>query len=83
MSEKMVPLSIRELLDRMTTEYNRIERAFTVQEGFKISRYEEWRKKYADSLGKEAVANLKGEDKFLPIFGEKLEVPENRAGDGR
>ncbi|HBE15024.1 MAG TPA: putative selenate reductase subunit YgfK [Ruminococcaceae bacterium] len=75
MSEKMVPLSIRELLDRMTTEYKRIERAFTVQEGFKISRYDEWRKKYADSLGEQAVANLSGEDKFLPIFGEKLEVP--------
>ena len=75
MSEKMVPLSIRELLDRMTTEYNRKERAFTVQEGFKNSRYDEWRKKYADSLGEKAIANLDGKDKFLPIFGEKLEVP--------
>lgn len=75
MSEKMVPLSIRELLSRMTKEYDKYERAFSVQEGFMNHRYDDWRKRYASSLGEEAQANLDGEDKFLPIFGEKLEVP--------
>ena len=62
MSEKMVPLSIDELLGRMTAEYNKDRIAFGVHEGFKISRY--------DDL-------MKGdhEEKYLPIFGEKLEVP--------
>ncbi len=71
----MVPLSIRELLSRMKTEYDRRERAFIVNEGFRISRYHDWRKRYAASLGKEATDNLSDEDKFLPIFGEKLELP--------
>ena len=75
MSEKMVPLSIRELLSRMKTEYDRRERAFIVNEGFKISRYIEWSRRHADSLGAEATDNLDGKDKFLPIFGERLEVP--------
>ena len=62
MSEKMIPLSIDELLSRMTKEYNSNSIAFGVHEGFKISRY--------DDL-------MKGdhEEKYLPIFGEKLEVP--------
>jgi len=61
MSEKMIPLSIDELLSRMTKEYNSNSIAFGVHEGFKISRY--------DDL-------MKGdhEEKYLPIFGEKLEV---------
>ena len=75
MSEKMVPLSIHELLSRMTKEYSRNQIAFTIHEGFKISRYNDWRKTYAGSLGEEATANLTGEEKYLPIFGEKLEVP--------
>ena len=75
MSEKMVPLSIHELLSRMTKEYSRNQIAFTIHEGFKISRYNDWRKTYAGSLGEKATANLTGEEKYLPIFGEKLEVP--------
>ena len=75
MSEKMVPLSIHELLSRMTKEYSKNQIAFTIHEGFKISRYNDWRKTYADSLGEKATANLTGEEKYLPIFGEKLEVP--------
>ena len=62
MSEKMVPLSIR-------------ERAFIVNEGFRVSRIKEWSEEYADSLGKEATAIFDDEDKTLPIFGEKIEVP--------
>ena len=64
MSERMVPLSIRELLDRMTTEYKRTERAFTVQEGFKLSRYEEWRKKY--DLGELSGSKLLGSEIVIP-----------------
>ena len=60
MSEKMVPLSIHELLSRMTKEYSRNQIAFTIHEGFKISRYNDWRKTYADSLGEEATAHLTG-----------------------
>lgn len=73
MSEKMVPLSINELLDRMTTEYKRDQIAFGVHEGFKISRYDEWIERHKDSLGAQVIAG--GKTKYLPIFGEKLEVP--------
>ena len=75
MSEKMIPLSIRELLGRMKTEYDRRQRAFNVNEGFRISRIKEWSRKYAGSLGDEATENLGDDDKYLEIFGEKLEVP--------
>ena len=75
MSEKMVPLSIRELLGRMKTEYDRTKNAFSVREAFVIGRYNEWMKKYSDSLGAEAKANLDTEDKYLTLFGEELEVP--------
>lgn len=75
MSEKMVPLSIRELLGRMKKEYDRTKNAFSVREAFVIGRYHEWQKKYAGSLGAEATANLDTEDKYLELFGEKLEVP--------
>ena len=75
MSEKMIPLSIHELLSRMTKEYAKYERAFTVQEGFKISRYDRWLEKYAGSFSEEDMKELHSEGKYLPIFGEKLEVP--------
>ena len=70
MSERMVPLSIDELLGRMTKEYNNNNIAFGIHEGFKVSRYKDWVKANAESLSKTDSA-----DKFLPIFGEKLEVP--------
>ncbi len=73
MSEKMVPLSIDELLSRMTKEYSRDHIAFGIHEGFKISRYNDWLSKHAESLSDEIIAG--GNEKFLPIFGEKLEVP--------
>lgn len=66
MSEKMVPLSVSELLGRMTKEYSKDNIAFGVHEGFKISRY--------DNRIKE-ISGKAEEDKYLPIFGEKLEVP--------
>ena len=75
MSEKMVPLSIHELLSHIKTEYDRTKNAFAVHEAFVIGRYNEWLKKYAGSLGEEASANLDTHDKYLQIFGEKLEVP--------
>ncbi len=70
MSEKMVPLSIDELLGRMTKEYNNNNIAFGIHEGFKVSRYKDWVKANAESLSKTDSA-----DKYLQIFGEKLEVP--------
>ena len=75
MSEKMVPLSIHELLSRMTKEYAKYERAFTVQEGYMNSRYDRWLEKHADSFSEEDMKELHSEGKYLPIFGEKLEVP--------
>ena len=75
MSEKMVPLSIDELLGRMKTEYDRTKNAFSVREAFVVGRLHEWQQKYAGSLGEEATANLAKADKYLTIFGEKLEVP--------
>ena len=74
MSEKMIPLSISELLERMTTEYSRDSIAFGVHEGFKISRYDAWLKNHKESFDDDALAEL-SKKKFLPIFGEKLEVP--------
>ena len=52
MSEKMYPLSIRELLGRMTNEYKSSGTLFGVHSAFRPEG-----------------------DKFLPIFGEKLETP--------
>ena len=75
MSEKMVPLSIRELLARMKTDYDRNRICLDIHEGFKISRYENWLKNNAESLSKAEIENLCQKDKYLPIFGEKLEVP--------
>ena len=66
MSEKMVPLSIHELLGRMTAEYQQNSIVFGINEGFKISRYD-------DRMKQTSAAPL--EDKYLTIFGEKLEVP--------
>ena len=74
MSEKMIPLSIGELFERMTTEYSRDSIAFGVHEGFKISRYDAWLKNHKESFDDDALAEL-SKEKFLPIFGEKLEVP--------
>lgn len=75
MSEKMVPLSIRELLGRMTKEYGKNHIAFGVHEGFKISRYDDWLKKYSGSFDEEKLKRLDSKNKYLTIFGEKLEVP--------
>ena len=75
MSEKMVPLSIHELLSRMTKEYAKYERAFTVQEGYMNSRYDRWLEKHAGSFSEADMKQLHSEGKYLPIFGEKLEVP--------
>ena len=74
MSEKMVPLSVRELLGRMTKEYDRTKNAFSVREAFMMGRYNEWLKRYAPE---EIDPCLDGKcpEKILPIFGEKLEVP--------
>ena len=68
MSEKMIPLSIQELLGRMKKEYDRTQRAFNVTEGFKVSRYQEWCKSYD-------TPDADNDGKYLTLFGEKLEVP--------
>ena len=70
MSEKMFPLSIRELLRRMTEEYKTTGGIFGVTEGYSASRAESVLKKFAES----GVGTAEGEG-FLPIFGEKLETP--------
>ena len=53
MSEKMFPLSIRELLGRMTKDYQTTGGVFGVTSAFKAN----------------------PDNKFLPIFGERLETP--------
>lgn len=75
MSEKMIPLSVRELLARMKKQYDDQTIALDVHEGFKVSRYERWLKNNEDNLSRENIDNLCQTDKFLAIFGEKLEVP--------
>ena len=74
MSEKMTPLSIRELLGRMKTQYDRIQRSFDIYEGFRISRFNRWLKENSGCLSDQEAESL-SRSKFLPIFGEKLEVP--------
>ena len=68
MSEKMVPLSIRELLGRMTKEYDKDHIAFGVHEGFKLSRCN-------NRIMRDSGKDIADKEKYLPIFGEKLEVP--------
>ena len=82
MSEKMYPLSIRELLGRMTEEYKTAGTVFGVTEGFSIpdhnAQLRQMYEKQAEMMaimGKSAPQAPAFDDKFLHIFGEKLETP--------
>ncbi len=75
MSEKMIPLSIDELLGRLKKEYDSRGISFGIHEGFKISRYENRIKDVASDTAAESVGDPKSDEKYLSIFGEKLEVP--------
>ena len=82
MSERMYPLSIRELLGRMTEEYRNGGSIFGVSAVFRTAAHNaELRKMYEKQaemmtvMGKSAPAIPALEDKFLHIFGEKLETP--------
>ena len=82
MSEKMYPLSIRELLGRMTEEYKTTGCVFGVTAAFKTAEhYEELRKMHERNaellvqLGRKVPSFPPLEEKLLHIFGEKLETP--------
>ncbi len=63
MSEKMIPLSIGELLGRMTKEYNERGTIFGVNELFRVKQCDE------------ALSDRVKAGKMLSIFGERLEIP--------
>ena len=82
MSEKMYPLSIRELLGRMTKEYDTTGNVFGVTAAFKTAEHyaqvlemAEQQAKALETMGQVAPKIPALEDKFLHIFGEKLETP--------
>ena len=82
MSEKMYPLSISELLGRMTKEYESTGAVFGVTEAFKTAEYNEQLKKMFEQqaeamtlMGQPAREIPDLDEKYLHIFGEKLETP--------
>jgi putative selenate reductase len=82
MSEKMYPLSISDLLGRMTKEYESTGTVFGVSAAFrtaehyaKVQEMYEQQAELMAQMGRPAPAFTPLEDKFLHIFGEKLETP--------
>lgn len=78
MSEKMYPYSIRDLLERMTKEYKENGSVFGVHNAFCV------KEEYARLVNMTQTMRQSGmntpdcppvEEKYLPIFGEKLETP--------
>lgn len=78
MSEKMHPYSIRELLKRMTEEYQKDGTVFGVHNAFRVKTEHE-RLEQMTQLMQQSGAKFPDcppiEEKYLPIFGEKLETP--------
>ena len=72
MSEKMYPYSIRDLLKRMTEEYQENGSVFNVNEAFRISEYDRFAEQFSND---EISYRKKEENRFLPIFKEKIETP--------
>ena len=82
MSEKMYPLSIRELLGRMTKEYETTGCVFGVTKAFRTAEHYAQLKEMHDKraemmamMGKSVPPLAPQEELFLHIFGEKLETP--------